>query len=140
MTRAASGRGFLKACRGVVAGAGGLLFGLSACAGGGAAEPVPAILVAPDAEDIAQVARAAEALTGASQVSLAGDVLTTRPDLVLDRQIPRSLEGDPAGGRIMERPPRLTLVKKGNKCLLVDDATGMSEVLAGVTCAPFKAP
>lgn len=117
-----------------------LFSGVAACAGTGAAGPVPAVLASPDADDISEVARAAEALTGASQVTLSGDVLTESPDLVLERQSLRSIEGDPAGGRIMERPPRLRLVKQGRQCLLVHDETGKSERLAGVECTPFTAP
>jgi len=114
-----------------------LLFsGLAACAGMGKA--VPAVLVSPDADDIREVERAAEVLTGASNVTLSGDVLTGSPDLVLDRQFPRSIEGNPAGGRIMEKPPRLSLVVKGEQCILVYEEKATREVLAGVTCEPFE--
>ncbi|GGD09969.1 hypothetical protein [Aquisalinus flavus] len=112
-----------------------VLTGLAACAGTGKA--VPAVLVSPDADDIREVERAAEALTGAGGVTLPGDVLTASPELVLDRQFPRSIEGNPAGGRIMERPPRLSLVMKGEQCILVHEDSGKREVLSGVTCAAF---
>lgn len=126
---------------GIVAAVAALLAGLAACsAGNRSAEPVPAVLVSPDADDISEVQRAAAALTGAGQVTLSEDVLTASPELSLDRQIPRSLEGSPAGGRIMDRPPRLMLVKQGGQCLLVRQDTEESEVLAGVSCVPFKAP
>lgn len=113
-----------------------VLTGLAACAGTG--KSVPAVLVAPDADDISEVERAAEVLTGASGVTLSGDVLTVSPELVLDRQFPRSIEGNPAGGRIMEKPPRLSLVMKGEQCILVNEDSGKREVLSGVTCAAFE--
>ncbi|NHK28863.1 hypothetical protein FF098_013155 [Parvularcula flava] len=123
--------------RSKIAGAGLLvLSGLAACAGTG--KPVPAVLVSPDADDIAEVKRAAEALTGATGVTLSGDVLTASPELVLDRQFPRSIEGNPAGGRIMEKPPRLTLVMKGEQCILVYEDKDKRETLSGVTCEPFE--
>lgn len=113
-----------------------VLSGLAACAGMG--KSVPAVLVSPDADDIREVERAAEVLTGASGVTLSGDVLTGSPELVLDRQFPRSIEGNPAGGRIMEKPPRLSLVMKGEQCILVYEEKDKREVLSGVTCEPFE--
>lgn len=113
-----------------------VLSGLAACAGTGKA--VPAVLVAPDSDDIREVERAAEVLTGASGVTLSDDVLTASPELTLDRQFPRTIEGNPAGGRIMEKPPRLSLVMKGEQCVLILEDSGEGEVLGGVTCAPFE--
>lgn len=118
-----------------------MLAGLAACsAGTRIAEPVRAVLVSPDDGDIREVERAAGKLTGAMQVTLPDDILTTSPELSLGRQSTRSMAGDPAGGRIMDRPPRLILVRQGEACFLVREDTEESERLSGVGCVPFTAP
>lgn len=119
---------------------GSMTVSVAACAGTGTAAPVPAVLVSPDRLAVDEVERAAASLTGASTVSLSADILTESSELVLGRQTPRTMEGDPAGGMIMDRPSRLTLMTDGDGCYLVHGESGESEKLDGVTCAPVKVP
>jgi len=55
-----------------------------------------------------------------AEVMLADDALTDTSVLVIERNPPRSLQGHPAQGRIMEAPIQFRLMRHGEDCVLID--------------------
>ena len=70
-----------------------------------------------------------------TEVLLADDALTDTSLLIIERKIPRSIEGSPAQGRNMEMPFQLRLVTDGKDCILVDPRDGSRHILADTRCA-----
>jgi len=109
---------------------------LSACQAPAAAPDAPARIVDPTPESRATLARAVvEALNGA-QALLADDALTTSSELVIERTMPRDLNGRSLDGRELDRPTHFRLVLSGSQCVLVREADGRRWVLTATRCAP----
>lgn len=101
--------------------------------------------VAPDADQAAVIvdpnaaSRAAlqEAVNTAlhTEVTLADDALTNTSILIIERQVPQSIEGSPAQGRTMEMPIQFRLVTDGTDCILIDQRDMSRVVLADTACS-----
>lgn len=92
-----------------------------------------AVIVNPTDESRAALQQAVDAALN-TRVLLANDALTDTSLLVIDRQVPRSIEGSPAQGRTMEMPFQFRLVTDGTNCVLVDKRDGTRHVLANTEC------
>ncbi len=100
--------------------------------------------VAPDADQPAVITDPTEASRAALQetinsvfdtvVTLADDALTDTSVLIIERAIPRSIEGAPAQGAMMEGPVRFDLMTNGADCVLVDSRDGSRHLLANTSC------
>jgi hypothetical protein len=100
--------------------------------------------VAPDADQAAVIVDADAASRAALQqtvnaalhteVALADDALTDTSVLIIERQIPQSIEGSPAQGRTMEMPIQFRLVTDGTNCILVDQRDASRHILADTRC------
>ena len=95
----------------------------------------PAVIVDPSDASRAALQQAVNTALG-TDVVLADDALTDSSILIIERQVPRSIEGSPAQGRTMEQPVRFTLMTNGTDCVLVDDRDGSRYLLADTVCAP----
>lgn len=100
--------------------------------------------VAPDADQPAVIVNPSDASRAALQavvnaalgkdVLLADDALTDTSILIIERKIPRSIEGAPAKGLAMEDPVRFTLMTNGTDCVLVDERDGSRHLLDDTMC------
>jgi len=70
-----------------------------------------------------------------TEVLLAADALTTSSILVIERNPPKSMQSQPATGRIMEPPIRFHLVLNNSECILVDQRDESRRLLENTTCA-----
>jgi hypothetical protein len=70
-----------------------------------------------------------------TEVLLAADALTTSSILVIERNPPRSMQSQPATGRIMDPPIRFHLVLNNSECILVDQRDESRRLLEDTTCA-----
>ena len=99
----------------------------------------PAIIVDPnDASRAALQAAVNSALN--TDVTLADSALTDTSLLIIERQIPRTMDGAPAGGRTMESPFQFHLVTDGTNCILIDGRNESRYVLADTRCVSERAP
>ncbi len=69
-----------------------------------------------------------------TEVMLASDALTETSVLVIERNPPRSLQGHPTQGRIMEAPIQFRLVRHGEDCILVDQRDRSRYPLENTRC------
>lgn len=93
----------------------------------------PAVIVDPSEASRAALAEAVNTALG-QEVLLADDALTDTSILIIERKIPRSIEGSPAQGRAMEEPVRFDLMTNGTDCVLVDSRDGSRYLLAATVC------
>ncbi len=70
-----------------------------------------------------------------TEVLLAADALTTSSILVIERNAPKSMQSQPATGRIMEPPIRFHLVLNNSECILVNQRDESRHRLENTTCA-----
>ena len=94
---------------------------------------VPAVIVDPDAASRAALKQAVDAMFD-RDVLLADDALTDSSLLIIERRVPRSIDGSPAAGRTMDMPYQLRLVTDGSQCVLIDPRDASRHVLADTTC------
>ena len=92
-----------------------------------------ALIVNPTDESRAALQQVVDAALHTS-VALADDALTDTSLLVIERQVPRSIEGAPAEGRTMEMPFQFRLVTDGTNCVLIDKRDESRYVLANTEC------
>jgi hypothetical protein len=123
---------FAVACR--IAGA---LLSLGACWTPPIGAPVetPAVIVEPTAESRAALAKAVSTAMNGAPVALADDALTRSSTLVIERVRPRDASGRPLDGRDVGVPERFTLLKRGERCVLLNEGTGRELVLERTVCA-----
>lgn len=95
---------------------------------------LPALVTNPTPEGRAEIARTVSGALNGAPVTVADDVLTREDALVIERARPRSLEGAPSTGRETGRPERFLLVKNGERCVLVHEATGRRYTLTATSC------
>lgn len=69
-----------------------------------------------------------------TEVVLADDALTNSSQLFIERVMPKTMEGSPAGGRTMEKPFEFQLVINGDDCVLIDRRDDSRHVLQESTC------
>lgn len=92
-----------------------------------------AVIVNPTDESRAALQQAVnEALN--TDVALADNALTDTSLLIIERQVPRSIEGAPAQGRTMEMPFQFRLVTDGTNCVLIDKRDESRHVLTNTEC------
>lgn len=113
--------------------------GLAGCAGGPAAagRDVPAVIPGSTPESRAALERAVGELLDGAPVTLAADALTDESVLILERREPRDAEGRPLSGRSFERPERIRLVLRGERCFLVRESTS-ERLLVAADCVPVR--
>ena len=109
------------------------VFALAACKHVAPDADQPAVIVDPSDASRAALQEAVNAALG-SYVLLADDALTDTSILIIERKIPRSIEGSPAEGRGMEDPVRFDLMTNGTDCVLVDARDGSRHLLADTRC------
>ncbi len=93
----------------------------------------PAVIVDPSDASRAALQEAVNSALG-KDVLLAGDALTDTSILIIERKLPRSIEGSPAEGGVMEDPVRFDLMTNGTDCVLVDARDGARHLLADTRC------
>jgi len=69
-----------------------------------------------------------------TDVTLADDALTDSSLLIVERVIPKTMEGSPAQGRTMEMPFQFRLVINGDDCILIDLRDESRHVLQDTSC------
>jgi len=96
-------------------------------------DDAPARIVDPTDEGRAALQEAVNAALHID-VLLANDALTNTSLLVIEHRVPKSIEGSPAGGRIMESPFQFRLVVNGDDCVLVDLRDDSRRTLKDTSC------
>ncbi len=69
-----------------------------------------------------------------TEVLLAADALTSSSILTIERNPPRTLQGQLATGRNMDPPIRFDLVLNDSKCILIDMRDDSRHTLENTTC------
>jgi hypothetical protein len=109
--------------------------GVFACTTLAAAEQ-PALIERPTQQSKAELLRVlADAFNG-RPVTIADDALTRDSVLVIERREQRGLEGNPAGGRVLETPEQFRLVLRDAHCELVRSSDQRRWTLKETTCVP----
>ena len=93
----------------------------------------PAAIMESTPEGRSDIQQAITAALG-KDVLIADDALTKSSLLVIERRIPRTLEGRVASGRILDPPETFRLVLEGDQCVLLHDRTGESYPLENARC------
>lgn len=107
---------------------------ISGCKNVAPDEDQAAVIVAPDAASRAALQATVNDALG-TDVALADDALTETNLLVIERQVPQSIEGSPAQGRTMEMPFQFRLVANDGECILIDQRDQSRTVLANTVCS-----
>jgi len=111
---------------------GGLLV-LAGCQTMATGSDVPARITNPSAASRAALQSAVnDALH--TEVLLAADALTSSSILTIERNPPRTLQGQLATGRNMDPPIRFDLVLNDSKCILIDMRDDSRHLLENTTC------
>lgn len=97
-------------------------------------EDAAAVIVNPDAASRAALQATVNSALH-TDVALADDALTETSVLIIERNVPQSIEGSPAQGRNMEMPIQFRLVTNGGDCILVDQRDQSRLVLADTVCS-----
>lgn len=111
------------------------LLALSACAGVAAQADKPAVIVNPTGESRAELLGAIRSALGNVPVALADDALTHDNLLVVERMPRRDAGGRLLNGRVLDKPERFILVRRGSQCLLIQENTRHEWPLKHVECA-----
>jgi len=93
----------------------------------------PARITDPDEGSRAALQQSVNAALN-TEVVLANDALTNSSQLFVERVVPTSMEGSPAGGRTMEMPFEFRLVINGDDCVLIDQRDDSRHVLQDTNC------
>src|SRR5512140_2236647 len=112
---------------------------IAGCTGIPAAEDLPAVIVAPDAQSRAELQHAVSAALDRTSVILADDALTRDSLLTMEHaRLPDARAGIAQGraqGREMRMPEQFRLVKSGQLCVLIHERSGRRIALTGAKCA-----
>jgi hypothetical protein len=111
-----------------------VLVAAAGCESMAVAGDAPARIVAPDEASSAALQETVNRALG-TDVPLAADALTTASVLMIERRVPRSIDGQDAYGRTTEAPLQFRLVKNGADCVLIDPRDGARYVLENTECA-----
>jgi hypothetical protein len=109
------------------------VIGLAACQTVATEYDRPARITEPDADSRAALQRTVNAVLS-TEVVLAADALTNSSQLFVERVVPKTMEGSPAGGRTMEMPFEFRLVINGDDCVLIDGRDESRHVLKDTSC------
>ena len=104
-----------------------------ACQTVATSDDLPALISMPGDESRAALQQTVNAALN-TVVTLADDALTASSLLVIERVMPRTMEGSPAQGRTMEMPYQFRLVINANDCVLIDQRDESRHVLQDTSC------
>lgn len=107
--------------------------GLLACQTVATAYDKPARISDPTDASRAALQQTVNAVLNTS-VTLADDALTDSSLLIIERAMPRTMDGSPAQGRTMEMPFQFRLVINGDDCILIDQRDESRHVLQDTSC------
>lgn len=107
--------------------------GVVACQTVATSNDTPALITDPSDESRAALQQTVNAELN-TEVMLADDALTATSLLVIERVMPRTMEGSPAKGRTMEMPYQFRLVINGDDCVLIDQRDESRHVLQDTSC------
>lgn len=85
---------------------------------------VPALIVSPSPTSRFELTRVVTTAVNDTAIALADDALTQTSSLALERSPPRSIDEQPATGRLLDQPVRFRLVLNGDNCVLINEADG----------------
>lgn len=112
---------------------------LAACTTVPAAQDVPAVIIAPDAQSRAELQHAVSAALDRTAVILAEDALTRDSRLTIERarlyDARTGIAQGRAQGRETRMPEQFRLVKSGQDCVLIHERSGRRIPLASTQCA-----
>ena len=97
-------------------------------------EPVPALLLNGNVEDQAQIKMMIEKALSKDNVILSSDIFSKKSFLIIENSFKPSLEGDLAGGFVINPPERFILLKDNKGCLIRHDNTDRVWRLNDVAC------
>ncbi len=106
----------------------------SACAGMSQQADSPALIVDSSAASRMDLQSAVIRALGTADIALAPDALTTTSLLTIERTPARDSQGRLLNGRELGRPEQFTLVKSGERCVLIHAGSGMRIPLDSVRC------
>jgi hypothetical protein len=106
----------------------------SACAGIAQLTDSPALIVDSNAASRMELQSAVSKVLGTADITLAPDALTTTSLLTIERVPTRDSQGRLLNGRELGRPEQFTLVKSGERCVLIHAGSGMRIPLDSVRC------
>ena len=102
------------------------------------ATDTPALITSTDAPSRAALRAAVTAATG-KDAMLADDALTKESSIVIDRTAARDSGGRRIEARETSAPQVLHLIKRGDDCILVLQATKKETKIEGVSCVAASA-
>lgn len=102
----------------------------------GAEDDVPATIVDPTPESRAELRAAVSQAMGSADVTLADDALTGSSVLLIEHGAHGNLEHGRIMGRDPGSPVQFRLVERGDRCILIDVASGARQVLTRTRCTP----
>lgn len=105
-----------------------------ACRTTRAAADEPARIVRPTPQSHAALVNAVSSSLGGASVTLRDDALTQESSLSIERLRRRDPDGNLAQGRVTEMPERFSLVRSGDRCVLVHQRTGKRIELESTEC------
>ena len=108
--------------------------GMVACQTVATSNDTPALITDPSDESRAALQQTVNAALN-TEVTLADDALTDTSLLVIERVMPRTMQGSPAQGRTMEMPYQFRLVINGDDCVLIDQRDDSRHVLQDTSCS-----
>lgn len=96
-------------------------------------DDMPALITDPTDASRAALQQAVNAALN-TEVLLADDALTNTSLLIIERVMPRTMEGSPAQGRTMDMPFQFRLVINGDDCVLIDQRDESRYPLQDTSC------
>jgi hypothetical protein len=100
------------------------------------AEERPALIEQPTQQSEAELLTILGDAFYGRPVTIADDALTHDSVLVIERSEQRGLEGNPAGGRVLETPEQFHLVLRDGRCELVRSSDQRRWTLTQTSCVP----
>jgi len=108
-------------------------FGIAGCQTVAMGDDRPARITDPTDNSRAALQQTVNAALN-TNVTLADDALTASSLLIVERVMPKSIEGSPAQGRTMETPFQFRLVINGDDCILIALHDESRHVLQDTSC------
>ncbi|MGD8841309.1 MAG: hypothetical protein PVI70_17015 [Gammaproteobacteria bacterium] len=107
-----------------------------ACRAPTAGSDRPALIVQSDRASRAELEKTLSNLFGDAPIVLADDALTRSSILTLEIDQKKISGGEPALGRVLQRPYRFQLLKRQESCFLLDMRDGKRYLLQDTSCVP----
>lgn len=95
----------------------------------------PAAIMESTPDGRADIQRVVAAALG-KDILIADDALTKSSLLIIERRIPRTMEGRVGSGRILDAPETFELVLDAGQCVLVHRRTDVAYPLENARCRP----